>query len=242
MMARGFRVGKVEPEFYFHFELRRRLSKNDLTKLKAALRKVASSAFREAYPEVELQFEIDLETGSIRGWIRVGTKTVVGILVGTTAFFSQYGSIKSGAQAFWEDATRLLETVKESVEQHIGGEYGIRDHIRTECRKGAIARLDELINARQKKQIIHVAYMAEATAILSRISESEDRKELVSAVVRYIDTRYPKFFPWQSLGQFVGADLFPGTGRPPRPRVPLRRPRPDAAILKRRKRRKGKKG
>lgn len=228
MMARGFRVGKVEPEFYFHFELQRRLSKNDLTKLKAALRKVASSAFREAYPEVELQFEIDLETGSIRGWIRVGTKTVVEILVVTAAFFSQYGSIKSGVDAFWKDVTWALKTVKESVEQHIGGEYGIRDHIRTERRKGAIARLDELIHAYQNHEIGHDEYLAEATAVLAKIAESEDRDDLIPALRQYIDARYGDQFNWEGLSQIVAST---GAGEHnPNQQQPPKHPRPDAVL------------
>lgn len=237
VMAKDFQVGRVEPEFYFHFKLRRRLSENELPELEAALRKIARSAFRQAYPEVDLQFEIELETGSVRGWIRTSGKTVAGFLVATAAFLSQYGSIKSGAQALWEDVTWVLETVEENVEQHISSEYGIREHIHTERRIGAIARLDELITARQNGQMGEEEYLAEATAVLAKIQESEDSKELISALVTYINARYGDEL-WRGLIRDI-ADVSRGTterGLPKREQSP-HGPRRETPDDKRRRRR-----
>ncbi len=186
-----------------------------------------------------MQFEIELETGSVRGWIRTSRKTVAGFLVATGVFLSQYGSIKSGAQTLWEDVTWVLETVEENVEQHFGDEYGIRDHIRTELRIGAIARLDRLIYEYQQGQISQADYMAEATAVLTRIQESEDREELISALVTYINARYGDEL-WRGLIRDI-ADVSGGTtesGPPKREQSPdgTRRKTPDIGRRRRRSR------
>jgi hypothetical protein len=221
-MAEGYRVEKPEPEFYFHFEIARRFDRDDLGDLRRKLNKIAKEAFAEFHPDVELKFDINLEAGSIQGWIRVKKKTLIAILIGTGAFLSQYGSIRSGAQSLWEDITWVWDNVKPRVEHVVDQTLGIQERIRTERRRGAVARLDQLIVQYQQQEISYDEYMSEATAVLKKINESPDRAEIIPALREYMDARQAN---WQAL-----ADRVPGVPRDPQP--PRNGgPRDDAAIL-----------
>lgn len=222
-MPSGYRVGKPEPEFYFHFELGRPITEQEIARLTGDLQRIAGSAFNERFAglDVEFEFEVDLETGSIRGWIRVKKRTLAAILIGTGAFLSQYGSIRSGAQSLWEDMTWVWDNVKPRVEQLVDQTAGVQERIRTERRRGAVARLDHLIVQYQHGEISYDEYMAEAVAILEKIQQSPDREQIIPALREYMDARN---VDWERLARNV--PQVPGDPAPP-PNTPP----PGAAIL-----------
>ncbi len=230
-MPEGYRVEKPEPEFYFHFQVADRLQPDDLAGLRRKLNRIAKEAFAEFHPDIELEFDIDLETGSIRGWIRVKKKTLIAILIGTGAFLSQYGSIRSGAQSLWDDVTWVWDNVKPRVEQVVDQSVGVQERIRTERRRGAVARLDQLIVQYQQQELSYDEYMAEATAVLKKINESPERDELIPALREYMDARQ---VDWSALANDVPDVPSDPRSRPGNPHV-------DAADLndRRRGRRRG---
>ena len=232
-MAEGYRVEKPEPEFYFHFELARRLGPDDLAILRRKLNELAKEAFAKFHPDVKLEFDVNLETGSIRGWIRVRKKTLAAILIATGSFLSHYGAIRSGAQTLWEDVTWVWDDIKPQVKQAVERAAGIKELVRTERRRGAVARLDQLIMQYQHREVSYDEYMAEATAVLKKISESPERAEIISAPREYMNARR---VDWQAL-----AGRIPGVPRDPKAPGDAK-PRNGAATLADDERRRRKQG
>lgn len=230
-MAKGYRIEKPEPEFYFHFELRRPVAEHEWETVERDLHRIASTVFTGQFASLDaaIEFEIDLESGSIRGRIRATAKVVKSILVALALI----GGAHQGGKLVWDLSTDALTGVKASVEQYFETTHGVADTIRTERRRGAVARLDYLINEYQQGQITYNEYMAEATAVLEKISVSPGRAEIIPALREYMDARKVN---WQALTERV-----PGVPRNPRP--PRNRgPHNDAAILSGAERRRRKKG
>jgi hypothetical protein len=225
-MAKGYRVEKPEPEFYFHFELGRPISEREWDKVEGDLRRIAQAAFKEHFPEsdISFEFEIDLEGGSIRGRIRATGKVVKQILV----WLALLGGAHQAGKLVWDCSTDALTEVRTHVEQYFASTHGIQDTIRTERRRGAVARLDRLINEYQQGQITYDEYMAEATAVLEKINESPDRAEIIPALREYMDAHQVN---WQALAGHIPSV-------PREPQLPKdQRSRPDAALLDNQRRR-----
>ncbi len=205
-----FRVARIEPEFYFHFKTSKSLDYSDLDKLNNQLEIISKQAFGEFYPDIKVDFDINLELGSIRGWIRLDKKALAGILIGTGVFVSQYGSLRSGAETIWDDFTWVLDHIKASVETTVDRDAGIETQIRTERRRGAVARLDRLIYNYQHGDISEEEYWMEATAILRAIQHSDDQNEILPALSEYARA---KDEGWQELFDRIASDS--NNPRPP---------------------------
>ena len=235
-MAKGYRIEKPEPEFYFHFELMRPIAEHEWVAIREKLQQIARTAFREAFSglDVELEFDVDLERGSIRGWIRSKKKVVAAILITLANAMIQYDNLRSGLDRLHDDVTAAWTFTKAQVDTYMDSEYGIEQRIRTERRVGAVARLDHLIGRYQRGDIAYDEYIAEATAVLEKIQQSPERDEIIHALREYMDARQVN---WQALAERV-----PGVPRDPQPPRDDGQ-RNDAAILtddeRRRRRQRG---
>ena len=218
-MPRGYRVGKPEPEFYFHFELGRPIAEQEWETIAADLQRIAVSAFEERFADLDIrfEFEIDLEHGSIRGRIRATAKVVKKILVGLALYAGAY----QGGSLLWDQSTDALTCVRTEVEEYFQRFHGVTETVRTERRRGAAARLDHLIVQYQQREVSYDQYMAEAVAILEKIQQSPERDEIIPALREYMDARN---VDWQRLASNVPRD--PQAPPPPADTPPAR----DAAV------------
>ncbi|OWY71565.1 hypothetical protein B7486_07710 [cyanobacterium TDX16] len=230
-----FRITTIYPEFYFHVQVAKFPRANKRNALRKALRLLATQAVAKFYPTVHVEIRVELEGGSLKAWITVKRATALAIL---TAFLN-YGEIRQSFDYAMQDIGRVLTFIRNGLEPTLHP-YGLRETIRTERRKGAIARLDELINAYQNQQISHVQYLAEATAVLKKIAESEDRKDVIPALRKYIDAHYGDNFRWGHLAQLVASTSDEHSKHPHGPQSLPKHPRPDAALSNDDKRRKRK--
>lgn len=223
-MAKSYRIQRPEPEFYFHFELKRPIAEHEWEAIRDKLQQIAQAAYGETFSDlaVELEFVVDLERGSILGWIRSKRNVIAAILVTLTNAMIQYDNLRSGMDRFHDDITAALTFAKGQVDTYLDTEYGIEQRIRTERRVGAVGRLDHLIGRYQRGDITYTEYMSEATAVLEKIQQSPERDEIIPALRAYLDARQ---VDWQALAERIPE--VPHDPQPPRSDGPHN----DAAIL-----------
>ena len=220
-MGKGYRIERVAPELYFHFKVKKRITERQYEEIARDLKKLARAAFRESFSKLDVQFEfeIDLEQGSIRGRIRASSRVVVRILQGLALL----GGVVAGGQIVWNQSTDALSWLKTEVQEYFEDKYDLSEQIRTERRRGAIARLDHVIARFQEGELTHDEYIDEATAILESIQQSPQRDEIIPALRQYLDSRNVN---WEQLA----AQLPHNPARPNDPDYQLRMP--PAAILR----------
>lgn len=156
-MARRYRIQKIDPEFYFHYELRDRISANEFELIRRNLRKLARAAFAEKFSDIELSFEITLEPGSICGWIKAHPK-VIGKILPLLNLMTKYDELRSGVDRLYDDIAWGLTVTKNAVEHYFDDEHGLVGRIHSERRCGAIAQLDKLIGQYQRQEISYSSH------------------------------------------------------------------------------------
>jgi hypothetical protein len=199
-MINAVRVQPVSPELYFHFEVRSKVGRESLATLQKELERVAEIAFAKKFPGLEIELEVVLKRGSIKGWIRADKKTTLKVIGYAAGAIIGYGELREGADYVWKDVNWALDNVRIAVRDYFDAEpNGGVTNIRTERRIGAIAQLDQVIERYQKRQISYEAYMAKATAILEKIAADPERNEIIAGLTQYIDARYGSEFGWNEL-------------------------------------------
>src|SRR5690606_7329804 len=135
-------------------------SEHEWDKVENDLRRLAQDAFKKHFAELDVsfEFEIDLERGSIRGRIRTTGRVIARAL----KVMVVVATVGQSAEYLWDRTTGSLTTLEAQVEQYFEVTHGVADTIRTERRRGAVARLDHVINMFQQGQITYDEYMAEA--------------------------------------------------------------------------------
>ena len=222
-MVSNYRIGKIEPEFYFHFQLKKSVLDREWETIKTDLRRLALEAFKEQFANLDVvfEFEVDLQRGTVKCWIRLKKKVLVALFITFTPMIF-YDNVRSSIDRVYDDFSIVLTFTKEKVESYMTDKYGIEERIRTERRVGAIGRLDRLIGRYQRGELSHDKYIAEATAILEKINLSSERDEIIPPLRQYMEMRGVN---WPKL-----ANVVPGI--PYQPQPTKKQPSlPDAVIL-----------
>lgn len=193
---------RLEPELYFHAEVRRGLDPELRSQVSEKTLHLARIAFREIYG-TDAEFEVVIEDGSIK--VRV-LATIGAVLL----FLSQYGSIRSGADYLYKDLRAGFSVIKDQLEQT--GLFG--DEVCVQRRVGVIGKIDQALVEFEEGRMSRQQCVDRLVRLFEIINESEQRQEIIPALVEYIDAKHGNSFPWQPLED----DLHQIADLPPRRR------------------------
>lgn len=181
-------------ETYFHLKVN--VEKEKLYELKNYLEYVAAISAKEHFG-FEVDIEILVEEGSIKGWLKV-----VGILYAGVA---AYGSFRSGIDYLVKDSAGFSGYVIERL--HTDTNLPDESFYRTErrlCTPGRIKRLYPKLD--ELSELLQADYMDSAkaqyelvqpgiTRILEDLDTPEDRKMFLESIPRSVIEQFPQPFP-----------------------------------------------